>query len=288
MLSRRNKRRKTPEQRRNLRQRFVQNWILAPLRIVFLAILGIMLGFGGYRVAVFLHTSTALAVRCIEVLGTVHTDADEIKKCAGLSEGQNIFSIDLEKAKRKIEQHPWIRKATVQRVVPDRMVVEVEEQKAAAAVALDGLYLVNTHGEVFKRMQPGEMVDLVIITGIDREEFGRDHRGAGRKLRESLHVISEVQDAKCLSNRRLAEVHHDDLLGITLVMDPGALVVRMGLKISKERLSTLCVVIDELTDRGMNVDEIMMDETEHPDRAIARLGKVATLQVNTGDRNNRI
>ncbi len=241
-----------------------------------LAVFGIALGFAGYRLAVYLRTSAALAVRCIEIQGTARTDADEIKRFAGLSEGQNIFSIDLQKAKRKLQEHPWIRKATVQRVVPDRLVVEVQEQQPAALIALDRLYLVNTKGEIFKRVQPGEQLNMVVITGITREKFRDEPERASEQLRESLDVMGLVKNTTCLSDRHLAELHRDDLFGTSLVLDPGALVVRLGRDISEQRMRTLCLLLGELKYRSIRVDEIMMDDPTHRNRAVVRLAGVAT------------
>lgn len=287
-MSRRNRRRRTPEQRQDARRKFVRNWIVAPLRIMLLAVLGVAMGFGGYRVAVYLRTSSALAVRCIEVQGTVHTDADEITRCADLSEGQNIFSIDLERARKKIEQQPWIRKATVQRMVPDRIVIEVVEQEAAALISLDGLYLVNERGEVFKRVQPGELMDLPIITGISRDDFNRAPELAEKRIRDSLSVMDLVEKTVCLANRRLAEVHHDEVMGTSLVLDPGALVVRMGRDSSAKRMGTLCLLLGELNKHGIDADELIMDDDVHPDRAVIRLARIAVANTNENNGNNRI
>jgi cell division protein FtsQ len=64
----------------------------------------------------------------------------------------NFFAIDLGQAQRAFEQVPWVRRAVVRRVWPNRLVVELEEHQAAAL--WDGgagtERLVNTHGELFE------------------------------------------------------------------------------------------------------------------------------------------
>jgi cell division protein FtsQ len=68
----------------------------------------------------------------------------------------NFFSIDLDAARAAFEQVPWVRKAVVRRVWPNRLAVTLEEHVAAAVWAGEGQphgkasdRLVNTHGEVF-------------------------------------------------------------------------------------------------------------------------------------------
>jgi cell division protein FtsQ len=64
----------------------------------------------------------------------------------------SFFTLDLERAQAAFESVPWVRRATVRRIWPDRLAVRLEEHKAAALwIAPDGTdRLVNTHGEVFE------------------------------------------------------------------------------------------------------------------------------------------
>jgi cell division protein FtsQ len=64
----------------------------------------------------------------------------------------NFFSIDLDAARAAFEQVPWVRRAVVRRVWPNRLAVTLEEHEPAAVWDGDGQRndrLVNTHGEVF-------------------------------------------------------------------------------------------------------------------------------------------
>src|SRR5882672_4442609 len=44
----------------------------------------------------------------------------------------NFFSINLQRARAAFESVPWVRQAVVRRVWPDRLVVRLEEHRAAA------------------------------------------------------------------------------------------------------------------------------------------------------------
>jgi cell division protein FtsQ len=72
----------------------------------------------------------------------------------------NFFSVDLEQGQRAFESVPWVRRAVVRRVWPDRLAVSLEEHRAAAlwlgsveGKGDDGKNaaerLVNSYGEVF-------------------------------------------------------------------------------------------------------------------------------------------
>ncbi len=63
----------------------------------------------------------------------------------------NFFTIDLGAARRSIEALPWVRRAEVRRVWPNRLAVRVEEHQLAAVWegAAGTQRLVNRQGEVF-------------------------------------------------------------------------------------------------------------------------------------------
>jgi len=64
----------------------------------------------------------------------------------------NFFTMDLAQARAAFEQVPWVRRAVVRRVWPDRLVVTLEEHQPVALWAGEenSDKMVNTHGEVFE------------------------------------------------------------------------------------------------------------------------------------------
>ncbi len=269
-MASRNRKRKNPDQRRAERRRRLNDWLLAPLRVMLLAVIGFGLGWGAYQVAAYLHNSAALAVRCIEVNGTSRTRLAELERAAGLHEGVNIFSLDLDRARRRIEELPWVRDARLRRVVPDRIVVEVEEYQPAALISLESLYLIDPQGKVFKRLQPGETIDLPLITGLRREDF-TDHPERSRaRVRRALALMDRVEHRQCLADRQLAEVHLDALLGTSLVLDPGALTVRLGEQ-PEQRLGLLCQLLAVTSRRRLAPKTVLLDRADRPHWATVRL-----------------
>ena len=64
----------------------------------------------------------------------------------------NFFSVDLQAGRVAFEAVPWVRRAVVRRVWPDRLTVRLEEHHAAALWEGDdgNQKLVNSYGEVFE------------------------------------------------------------------------------------------------------------------------------------------
>jgi cell division protein FtsQ len=83
----------------------------------------------------------------------------------------NFFSLDLDAARAAFEAVPWVRKAVVRRVWPNRLAVSLEEHQAAALWQSEGQRkerLVNTHGEVFEaNVREVSAEELPTLAGAD-------------------------------------------------------------------------------------------------------------------------
>lgn len=118
------------------------NAVLAAMALVFAA-----------AALLWLTRLPVFAVRGIVLEGDLaHNTPATVRAHAAPKLTGGLFTLDLERAQAAFESVPWVRRATVRRVWPDRLAVRLEEHKAAALwITSDGTdRLVNTHGEVFE------------------------------------------------------------------------------------------------------------------------------------------
>lgn len=93
--------------------------------------------------------SSAFPLHLLVVNGELHSvDHDDL--AAALSRGVpgNFFGADLTALQARLEQVPWVRRAEVRRLWPDRLSARIEEHIPFARWGVGAL--VNTHGEVFE------------------------------------------------------------------------------------------------------------------------------------------
>ena len=69
------------------------------------------------------------------------------KSVTGLLQG-GFFSTDVDNIQRAVEALPWVERASVRRVWPETLFIQVIEQQPMALWAMGGL--INQHGELFK------------------------------------------------------------------------------------------------------------------------------------------
>jgi cell division protein FtsQ len=209
-----------------------------------------------------------LGARTLEVSGNSHATRDEVLAAAHLAPGTNVLAVDLERAGRQIERLPWVARATVTRQLPDTLRVAVEERTPAALVAVGGLYLASADGTLFKRAEPGDPVDLPVVTGLARESFRNRPDGAREEVRDALALMGDLESAQLGSAVRLQEVHRDETGDLSVML--GGTYIWLGRGPYRSKLSRLRVVYTELRRHGLEASEVHLESDRHPERVTVR------------------
>ena len=128
------------------------------------------IGLAGFAV-LWVVRQPLFVVRSISVEGDlVRNSVATLRANAAARLSGNFFTMDLAEGRRAFESVPWVRQAVVNRVWPNRLMVRLQEHRAAALWVRDGAEdrLVNTYGEVFEA-NLGDVEDesLVTLTGPD-------------------------------------------------------------------------------------------------------------------------
>jgi cell division protein FtsQ len=181
--------------------------------------------FLGYR---WLTASPRFALASVEVRGARELPEAEIERAVAPEIGANLFSLPLDTIERRLRTEPWVADVAVRRRLPDRLVVDIEEREAAAVVDLDGLYLADASGRVFKRadVARGEAVGLPVVTGIGRDAYRRRPDDARARIREALAAAAAYDEGR--GRPPLGEVHDDTHRGITLYTRRPVVALRVG------------------------------------------------------------
>lgn len=117
----------------------------------------------------WLMRSPVFPIRSIQLEGDLaRNSVPTIRANAAPRLAGNFFSVDLQQGRTAFETVPWVRRAIVRRVWPDRLAVRLEEHRAVALwMGEDGAErLVNSFGEVFEA-NVGDVEDdnLPVLSG---------------------------------------------------------------------------------------------------------------------------
>lgn len=112
-----------------------------------------------------------LRVKDVLVVGRNMTTREDLLKAVRISRGAPILAFDFKAARDRIEQLPWIKTASVERMLPDTVVIRVHERKPMALWQNDGKFaLIDEDGEVITRKNLRRFADLFVVVGPDAPE----------------------------------------------------------------------------------------------------------------------
>ncbi len=143
--------------------------------------------------------AAGLGINEISLSGHRHTLDQDIFRALGAGR-PTLLSLDVRAARQRIEALPWIESATLVRVFPDKLKVELRE-RTPAAVWLDGerKALVDAEGRVLSYVASFVPPELPRIAGPGAPEAAAELREA---LRRFPTVASRLHLARRIGQRR--------------------------------------------------------------------------------------
>src|SRR5690242_17807453 len=93
-----------------------------------IAILG-GLYLGARSIVVRVKAAPRFEVEKLSVSGLRRVDENQVLARAGFEVGTNVFDVNLEEMRQRVEQIQWVRHALVERVLPDQIIIKVVERE---------------------------------------------------------------------------------------------------------------------------------------------------------------
>lgn len=149
-----------------------------------------------------------LSVTKIRTRGNVIVQREEILKLAAIETNARVFDVDLDAVQRRVAKNPFVRAVAVTRDVPDGIIIEVDERKPVAALALDRLLLIDGEGVVLPPVRSDAVFDLPVINGVVSAAGcvpGKTVRSAA--VRDALLLLDLAGRIGEESQQRISEVH---------------------------------------------------------------------------------
>jgi len=128
---------------------------------------------------------------------------------------RSVLSVPLEARRNQLEQIPWVESASVQRILPNRLRVELTERTPVAfARSGNELGLVDAHGVILDRPR-GEELHFPIVTGVS-EEVPRDQRE--KRMQAYEEFIKDIDLVRSGSSDRVSEIDLSSPKDLRVVM----------------------------------------------------------------------
>ena len=194
-------------------------------------------------------------------------DPATVLAAADLHKGSNIFLIDLNRAKSRVEAIPQVEKAQVTRQLPRRITIQINERKPIAWVAPErssperdavvhspDAFLVDAHSVLLPPAETSQDSYLPII----RNYHGPRSSGQeaeGEEIKAALDLLQAQQDSMIAARFQVQDIDLAKHFGLE-VTDRNGLQVLFGLEDMDRQLKRLDVDLQVLDQNGQKPQTI--------------------------------
>jgi len=204
-------------------------------RILVFTATGAVLGAAAYYGTQFLLYSPSMLLlkpEQIELTGNHVVTREAVLRPFAQDRNHSVLQIPLDQRRTQLEQIPWVESATVHRVLPNRIRVELTE-RSPVAFARNGneVELIDPHGVILDRPQDMDF-QFPVVTGVS-DDMSRDQREKRMQLFQEF--MKDIELVRGGASQTVSEVDLSIpkdlrvvLTGLTSPTDTQAVAVHFG------------------------------------------------------------
>ncbi len=185
------------------------------LVLSFTGVVGITAAYYGTQFLLYSPSMLLLKPDQIEVTGNRIVSREAVLQQFVHDRNRSVVQVPLDARRSQLEQIPWVESASVQRILPNRLRVELTE-RTPVAFARNGndLALIDGHGVILDRPR-GEELHFPIVTGVS-EDVPRDQRD--KRMQTYEEFMKDVELVRGGSSDRVSEIDLSNPKDLRVVM----------------------------------------------------------------------
>ncbi|HEY2547530.1 MAG TPA: FtsQ-type POTRA domain-containing protein [Candidatus Acidoferrum sp.] len=151
----------------------------------------------------------------IELTGNHIVSREAVLQPFARDRNRSVLRIPLDTRRSQLEQLPWVESASVQRILPNRIRVELTERTPIAFLRNGAdLALIDAHGVILDRPE-GEDLHFPIVTGLP-ESMPREERE--KRMQTYQEFLRDADLVRAESSDRVSEVDLSSAKDLRVVM----------------------------------------------------------------------
>ena len=156
-------------------------------------------------------THPYFAIAKIELDGNRRLTRHDVLEWIAVQEGTSVWDATPGPLQMRLESHPWVQRASVQREFPHRVAIAVQERRPVAIVRLETLSYVDGTGHILGPLRDDDSRDFPLITGLE-DDAARSFAPIG--LHRALQFLRRCERVSCFDG--VSEVHVNQQRGVTV------------------------------------------------------------------------
>jgi cell division septal protein FtsQ len=203
----------------------------------------------------WLLLGSAFGLRDFQIQGLHHLTAAQVQAATGLKGEPSVLGLDADTIRRKLEQLPWVRAATVTPVLPSTLQITIFEWRAVAAYRAGSTYfLLNGEAVVLEKVPPPSG-----LLQIDGPPTPLPKTGRPVMAPELLTALVNLTRAFPVATGQQVSHFELDACGDLKLVAAGGFSVLFGRVLTPEQFSSLQAKLDALAALRGNVNYASRD-----------------------------
>jgi len=232
--------------------------VLKPLLVIVFIVGSVFSGRWSYHK---LLTAPYLTINAVNVTGVARVRPESAAELAGLK-GRNILSFRAKDVVERLRKNPWIEDADIARSYPAAVNIVVRERRPAALVKMDGMYVMDAGGVIFKKLSAEDNLDLPVVTGLTRASVA-----GGKGGWSLLELLNTLKTRKGFNLAKVSEIHFDPTFGFSVYTLDEGVRLDVGMDAFEEKLVSFEKV---LRARGGSLDGIEAMDLNNSHQVVVR------------------
>lgn len=219
-----------------------------------LIILVLILAGIGWELNRFVQTSPVFNVSHVEIRTNGRLDKDVVSK---LVDGSNIFEIDIAGLTQLLEKRLEVKRARIIRILPDRLIVNLEERLPVAQVRANRYFPVDKEGIILPWVSEYPDPDIPVIIGVGlkvrRIKPGEPYHS--NRLEKALELLGVISRSRSLKDGKVTKIDVRDLGDISFLTDE-IVEVKIGGEDFERKIQLMDKVLLDARSRERGLDYI--------------------------------
>jgi len=208
-------------------------------------VLLVALGTGGYMAG----ASSTFTLKHVQIEGNKHLSDADLLALMRIPDDENLLMLSSERMYERLHSSPWIKSVSIRKILPDTLVVRVDESQPQALISKpNGYVVVDSQGIELERIHGRSERFLPVIRASDLEQT--EEFGAALRL---ASVINDAGISKSASSVEIVGLD-GDVKDLSVKID--GLEVKVGEGSYDKKLTRLYELMEEIRKRPFDVEYI--------------------------------
>ena len=230
------------------------------LKLSFGLLLASTLSYGLYWVRDGLYHSPRFNIAITEINGLQQISQNQVLlKISELAQpDRNLVRFDLDRLRRNLELIPWVKTVVVRRVLPDKLIVDIEERQPVAFARVgQGTLLIDEEGTLLEN-NPEKLsqADFPVILGMESGYGPEILRRNRERIDLYLQLIRALNRGGAGLSRDLSEVHLQDPGNVSVILIGDTVLVNLGRDDFQKKFRRYLAASRELKKKYRNLDSV--------------------------------